>query len=63
MRAILAALAFVGALIPFTSAQASEPVIHLAQMSRDVTDAVRKQRNQQRTRPRTDNRTTCEGKR
>ena len=63
MRAVLAALAIAGALIPFTSAQASEPGIHLAQMSRDVTDAVRKQRNQPRTRPHTDNRTTREHKR
>jgi len=63
MRALLAALAIAGALIPFAAARASEPPVRLAQMSRDVTDAVRKQRNQQRARPHTDNRTIREGKR
>lgn len=63
MRAFLAALALAGALIPFTAAQASEPLVQLAQMARDVTDAVRKQRNEQRERLRTNERTKRESKR
>lgn len=50
MRAIFAALALAGALAPFTAARAPEPAAHVAQMSRDVTGAVRKQRDQQRAR-------------
>ena len=46
MRALLAALAFAGALVPFTPAHTREHTIRLAQMSRDVTDAVRRQREQ-----------------
>jgi len=56
MRAVLAALALAAALIPFTAAQASEPLVQLAQMARDVTDAVRKQREEQRERLRADER-------
>ena len=37
--------------------------MHVAQMARDVTDAVRKQRNQQGARPQSDNRTKREGRR
>jgi hypothetical protein len=54
MRAFLAALALAGALFPFTAAHASEPLVQLAQMARDVTDAVRKQREEQRERSRPD---------
>lgn len=63
MRCSLAALALGSALLSVPSAPAQEPGMHVAQMARDVTDAVRKQRNQQRARPHTDNRTTREGKR
>lgn len=47
MRAFLAALAFAGALIPFPPVRASEPRVRVAQMARDVSDAVRKQRQEQ----------------
>lgn len=50
MRTLFAVLAFAGALIPITAARAAEPVVRVAQMSRDVTGAVRKQRDQQRAR-------------
>jgi hypothetical protein len=49
MRAFLAALAFAGALMPFAPAHTREPAIHVAQMSRDVTGAVRRQRNQKQS--------------
>lgn len=52
MRAFLAALALAGALIAFTPAQASEPLVQHAQMARDVTDAVRRQRAERREQPR-----------
>jgi hypothetical protein len=58
MRFFLAALALAGALIPFTPAHAAEPLVRIAQMPRDVTDAVRKQRERPRERPRADDRTT-----
>ena len=48
MRDFLAALALAGALMPFMPAQASEPLVRTAQMARDVTDAVRKQRAERR---------------
>jgi hypothetical protein len=63
MRAFLAALALAAALIPFTAANASEPLVQLAQMARDVTDAVRKQREERRERPRTDEHTRRGSKR
>jgi hypothetical protein len=50
MRAFLAALALAGALFPFAPARASEPRLRMAQMARDVTDAVRNQRKEQRAR-------------
>ncbi|MEJ0076023.1 MAG: hypothetical protein WDO17_11350 [Alphaproteobacteria bacterium] len=46
MRAFLAALALAGALSPSVPPGAAEPAARLAQMSRDVTDAVRRQRAQ-----------------
>ena len=63
MRHLLAALALAGALLTFAPALATDPVTRVAQLSRDVTDAVRKQRDQQRPRPRTDDRARREGKR
>lgn len=51
MRPLFAALALAGAFSLFTPTVAAEPATHLAQMSRDVTDAVRRQRT--RTTPRT----------
>ena len=51
MRAIFVALALAGALIPFAHARAGEPRVRVAQMTRDVTDAVRIQRSA-RTPPR-----------
>jgi hypothetical protein len=50
MRIILAALAFAGGVIPSTGTMRA-PAIHVAQMARDVTDAVRKQRAERRNRP------------
>lgn len=52
MRAFLAALALACAFLSPT--RASEPGIRVAQMARDVTDAVRKQRDEQRERSRAD---------
>jgi hypothetical protein len=49
MRAFLAVLALAGVLIP-SAINAREPAIHIAQMARDVTDAVRKQRAERRAR-------------
>jgi hypothetical protein len=46
MRHFCVALALAGALIPFAPARASETAVRVAQMARDVTDAVRHQRNQ-----------------
>ena len=63
MRRFLVALALAGALISFVPADAAGPNIRMAQMSRDVTDAVRKQRAQPRERPRAGKRITCEVKR
>ena len=63
MRRFFAALALAGALIPPTAASTAESVTCLAQMPRDVTDAVRKQRDQQRERPGAGDRATREGKR
>lgn len=63
MRAVLAALALAAALIPSTAVQASEPLVQLAQMARDVTGAVRKQREEQRERSRADERTRRGSKR
>jgi hypothetical protein len=52
MRALLAALALAGALMSFAPAPGSEAAVRVAQMSRDVTDAVRRQRNQKQSQPR-----------
>ena len=60
MRAFLIALALAGA---FTLAAAPMPVMRVAQLSRDVTDAVRKQRAQQRVRPPAPERAKPESKR
>ncbi|MEA2880011.1 MAG: hypothetical protein QOF14_5207 [Hyphomicrobiales bacterium] len=49
MRATLPALAFACALL--TSVAGAEPAARVAQMSRDVTDAVRKQRAEKHERP------------
>lgn len=62
MRCFLAMLALAGAL-PLAVDIAPEANIRVAQMSRDVTDAVRKQRNEPRERSQTNDRTTREGKR
>ncbi len=62
MRTFVAALALACALLP-PSARAAEATVRIAQMTRDVTDAVRKQRDQQRERSRADERTKREGKR
>ena len=48
MRRSLAALAFAGALLSFMPANAGDGRVRVAQVARDVTDAVRKQRNQRR---------------
>jgi hypothetical protein len=59
MRLLFAALALAGASIPFAPAKATESVTRVAQMARDVTYAVRRQRAQSRERPcRDDNRQT-----
>lgn len=62
MRALLAALALAGGLIPSTIG-AGEPAFHVAQMARDVTDAVRKQRAERRARVRQDHQSDRETKR
>jgi len=62
MRHLLAALALAGALLSFAPALATDAVIRVAQLSRDVTDAVRRQR-EQRARPRADDGPRREGKR
>jgi len=56
MSCFLAALALACALVITTPALPSEPNTQIAQMSRDVTDAVRKQREEQRERSRADER-------
>ena len=61
MRTFLAALALACALFP-RSVPAADATVRVAQMARDVTDAVRKQRAQQGVRPRTGDRITREGK-
>jgi hypothetical protein len=60
MRPLLAALALAGALHSFASISAAQPA-RVAQMSRDVTDAVRKQRAEAREQPRRPTRHPCEG--
>jgi hypothetical protein len=62
MRRLLATLALAGALIPST-VSTGEPALHVAQMARDVTDAVRKQRAERRTRSRRDHQPDQETKR
>ena len=62
MRAFFAALALAGGLIT-SAVQARDGATHLAQMARDVTDAVRKQRAERRTRPSQDQRSLKETKR
>jgi hypothetical protein len=62
MRTFLAALALAGGLI-ISAGHAREGAIHLAQMARDVTDAVRKQRAERRARPQQNQRSTEETKR
>jgi len=47
MRALLVALALAGGFTP-SIPSSSEPAVHVAQMARDVTGAVRKQRNERR---------------
>jgi hypothetical protein len=61
MRAVLAMLALASLTLP--SGNAGEPAIHIAQMARDVTDAVRKQRAERRARPHPDQQTKEETKR
>jgi hypothetical protein len=60
MRAFLAALALAGGLIP-SAVGDREGAIHLAQMARDVTDAVRKQRAERRARSHQDHPQSSEG--
>jgi len=62
MRVLLAALALAGASIP-TAVHAREGAIQLAQMARDVTDAVRKQRAERRARSDEDRQSTERTKR
>ena len=63
MRAVLATLVLAGALIPFAPAHSSQPPVRVAQMARDVADAVRIQRKaRESSRPRGDSR-NCEGRR
>jgi hypothetical protein len=50
MRRFLAALAFAVALAPSVASR-RDPGVHVAQMARDVTDAVRKQRAERRAHP------------
>jgi hypothetical protein len=63
MRVLLATLTLAGAVASATPARASEPDIRVAQMARDVTDAVRKQREEQRERSRADEHTRRGSKR
>lgn len=50
MQHFCVALALAGALVPIAPARASEAAFRVAQMARDVTDAVRQQRNPQHRR-------------
>jgi len=61
MRVFFAVLVL-AAFMPST-VKAREPAVHLAQMARDVTDAVRKQRAARGNRPRPDHRPDQETKR
>jgi hypothetical protein len=60
MRLVLAVLAFAGALYPLApvSGSSSPEFQHVAQMSRDVADALRRQRA--KPQPRRGNAHTCE---
>jgi hypothetical protein len=49
MRIVLATLALAGAPVPL-DIKTFVPTVHVAQMARDVTDAVRKQRAERRAR-------------
>ena len=60
MQPLLATLALAGAIHSFASLAAGQPA-RVAQMSRDVTDAVRKQRAEAREQPRQPTRHPCEG--
>jgi len=53
MRVLLATLALAVSLRPSVT-NAAEPAVQVAQMARDVTDAVRKQRAERRAPPRQD---------
>lgn len=61
MRLLLATLALAGVLLPFDTTAAAPA--RIAQMARDVTDAVRKQRAERRARPHQNQRSTDETKR
>jgi hypothetical protein len=50
MAHFFAALALAGVLIPLTPAPTTAPATQVAQMARDVTDAIRKQRAERRER-------------
>ena len=63
MRAFLATLALAGALIPLAPAHSDQPPARVAQMARDVTDAVRIQRKAREHTHRRDHSRTCEGRR
>lgn len=62
MRHLLVALALAGAFSPLAG-MANEPLTRIAQLSRDVTDAVRKQRNERRERSPTKERVRSESER
>jgi hypothetical protein len=51
MRTLLATLALATSVVPPIT-NAGEPAVRVAQMARDVTDAVRKQRAERHLRPR-----------
>jgi len=62
MRVIIATLALVSG-IASSIINPPEPALHIAQMARDVTDAVRKQRTERRARPRRNVRSSDETRR
>jgi hypothetical protein len=59
MRFLFAALALAGALLPAVPARAEPAPVRVAQMARDVTDAVRQQRKAHERR----HEQRCEGRR
>lgn len=62
MRIVLATLALAGGPAPL-EINPFEPAVHIAQMARDVTDAVRKQRAERRARQHSNHRSSGESRR